>query len=289
MFAAAKNILRENLISRGTWVGTSSRFADVSALIADLRPLGHEPGLKRFGPPGDGGYLMPDDLDGVNACVSPGISTEVGFDLDVAERGIDVYMADASVPGPPFDHERFHFTRKFLDTYNSETTVTINDFCDDIPGDGDLILQMDIEGAEFRVLTSASEDTLTRFRIMAIEFHDLENLFSNVGFREMNAVFRRLLRTHAVVHIHPNNTLNAVKCGDLTVPKLLEFTFYRRDRLRPSTQPLQFPHHLDAQCYPNAPPLVLPTCWQPQVAQRFDESATILATAQLAGTHRGGL
>ena len=73
------------------------------------------PPLKRFGPSGDGGYLMPDDLDGIVACISPGVSTECGFDSEMAARGIDVYMADASVAGPSARHDRFHFFPKHLD------------------------------------------------------------------------------------------------------------------------------------------------------------------------------
>lgn len=262
MLAGAENLVGDKLSSGVDWEGRRAQSVEVAALIAALRPVGDAAALARFGPAGDGGYLLPDDFAGVRACVSPGVFTEVGFDLALAARGIDVHMADASVAGPPVDHPRFHFTRKFFDTFNSDTTVTIDDFCAGVGGGEDLILQMDIEGAEYRVLTSAAEATLARFRIMVIEFHDLDFLFSYFGIREIGAVFRRLLRTHAVVHIHPNNTVAAVRHGDLVVPPLLEFTFLRRDRLRPADRKLQFPHPLDADCYPNAPGMVLPECWQ---------------------------
>jgi hypothetical protein len=206
---------------------------------------------------------MPDDLDGVSGCISPGVSTEVGFDLEIASRGIDVYQADASVAGPPVQHERFHFTRKFLDSYNSENTITLDDYCDGVPGDGDLIFQMDIEGAEYRVLASASYALLRRFRIMVIEFHDLDHLFSRVGFREMSSVFRKLRCTHEIVHIHPNNVAPPVKVGAIEIPPLMEFTFYRKDRDRFGTRPLRFPHPLDADNLPDNPTVVLPEFWNP--------------------------
>src|SRR5215213_6077682 len=152
------NVLRNTLLSLNIWVERKTPTADVAAVISDLMPVANHKGLKRFGPIGDGGYLMPDDLDGVAACISPGVSTVVGFDHEIADRGIDVHMADASVAGPPVEHERFHFTRKFFDTYNSETTITIDDFCRNVSSDSDLILQMDIEGAEYLVLTSASDE-----------------------------------------------------------------------------------------------------------------------------------
>jgi hypothetical protein len=207
---------------------------------------------------------MPDDLEGVVACISPGVSTETGFDREIAERGINVYLADASVSGPSISHERFHFLQKFFDTYSSESTITIDDYCSAIGGDGDLILQMDIEGAEYRVLTSASDNLLHRFRIMVVEFHDMGHLFSRAGFREMSSVFKRLRRTHEVVHIHPNNVATSLKIGSLEIPQLLEFTFYRKDRDSLEQRTAQFPHPLDCDNVPGNPSLVLPRCWRPQ-------------------------
>jgi hypothetical protein len=111
--------------------------------------------IKRFGPKRDGGYLLPDDLEGIGGCVSPGVSAECGFDMDIADLGIDVYLADASVSSPPVAHERFRFSKLHFDTFNSSDTVTIDDFCRLISPASDLLLQMDIEGAEYRVLNSA--------------------------------------------------------------------------------------------------------------------------------------
>lgn len=237
---------------------------DVAALVADLKPKAISKPLRRFGTDADGGYLMPDDLDGVSACISPGVSTQVGFDKEIADRGIDVHLADASVLGPPIQHERFHFTKKFLDTYNSETTVTLDHYCAGIGGTDDLIIQMDIEGAEYRVLASTSDALLSRFRVLIIEFHDLDHLYAEAGFREKSPVFRKLLRTHEVVHIHPNNyAVASIKAGGLDIPPVLEFTFYRKDRDRFEPRQLQFPHPLDKENSSANPPFVLPRCWQP--------------------------
>ena len=134
-------------------VTNATKTADTAALIASLKPRPGPP-LKRFGPNGDGGYLMPDDLDGIVACISPGVSTECGFDSEMAARGIDVYMADASVAGPSARHDRFHFFPKHLDIAASAGTMTLDQLCAQAP-DGDLLLQMDIEGAEYRVLAAA--------------------------------------------------------------------------------------------------------------------------------------
>jgi Methyltransferase FkbM domain len=49
---------------------------------------------------------------------------------------------------------------------------------------------MDIEGAEFRVLQSASSSLLSRFRIMVIEFHDLSSLVTPFGLREILSLWK---------------------------------------------------------------------------------------------------
>lgn len=233
------------------------------ALISDLGPKHPECGLVRLGPKSDGGYLVPNDLTDLGGCVSPGVSNESGFDLAIAELGIDVHMADATVSGPAVPHKRFKFDRRHLDTYKSDTTITLDEYCRPIAPGHDLILQMDIEGAEYRVLHSASDDLMARFRIMIVEFHSLAHLFSPFGLREIGSTFRKLLRTHNVVHIHPNNYGTTVAHGTIEIPPFMEFTFYRRDRSPLHSQSMTYPHPLDYRNVPDKPDVTLPACWHP--------------------------
>jgi hypothetical protein len=205
---------------------------------------------------------LPDDLDGISACVSPGVNFEVGFDQALAERGIDVHMVDGSVAGPPEYHERFHFTRKFLDVFEDDSNVRLDTLCAGLPEQGDLLLQMDIEGAEWRVLMDTSPETLKRFRIMVVEFHNLREVFGQFSFEWVQAVFAKLLQSHSVVHLHPNNCAPLSHFADLTVPQMMEFTFYRKDRAFAEERPMVFPHVLDADNVVGRPSVVLPRCWQ---------------------------
>jgi hypothetical protein len=79
--------------------------------LARLYPVEADPPLIRMGPPGDGGYLLPDDLQGIEACFSPGVNEVSGFEKDCAERGMKVFLADHSVDGPAAAHPLFHFTK----------------------------------------------------------------------------------------------------------------------------------------------------------------------------------
>jgi hypothetical protein len=256
----------ENLHRDKMYVAKATRQADVLEFLQKLAPVTTGIPLERLGPAGDGGYLVPLDFDGISACVSPGVSLECGFDIAVAQKDIDVYMADASVDGPSQSHSRFHFSKKFLDTATSDSTITLEDFCKSIPNYAsglDLMLQMDIEGAEYRILLSTPEDVIRRFRIMIIEFHNLESMLSSFSFQLIRATFSRLLEHFHIVHIHPNNAGRVVRRGKLHIPALLEFTFLRKDRaLTLLKQPMQFPHPLDFDNMPGKPSIVLPPCWR---------------------------
>ena len=58
---------------------------DVRSLIKRLRPLSTDKKLIRFGPKGDGGYLLPEDLIGIDACFSPGVADLAGFEKDCTD------------------------------------------------------------------------------------------------------------------------------------------------------------------------------------------------------------
>jgi hypothetical protein len=256
----------ERAFDHSVWIGKSAPTEHIVDLIARLKVQTSDRGLVRVGPVGDGGYLMPDDLDGVIAAVSPGVSTESRFDYAIAERGIDVHMADASVEGPSLDHRRFHFSKKFLGSVTRGDTITMADYCAGIPGfatGGDLILQMDIEGAEYPVIQSMDPALLSRFRIIILELHGLENLFHTFSFELIKATLDKLLADHVVVHLHPNNCCGMAISQGLEIPRVMEVTLLRRDRARFSPGTNQtYPHPLDAECKPTNPPLVLPGCWR---------------------------
>ncbi|MGF1484903.1 MAG: FkbM family methyltransferase [Opitutales bacterium] len=236
--------------------------AALRGLMQSLYPLlsGHE--LMRLGPKGDGGYLVPDDLEGIQACFSPGVSDRSGFEIDCAERGMDVFLADASVDGPAENHPRFTFTKKFLGGSPDARFMTLDQWVSQSLADSDaeLLLQMDIEGFEYEVFALATPQLLQRCRIIVVEFHDINFLWSQPFFKLATSVFTKLLATHACVHAHPNNVRGNLRLRGLEVPRLLEFTFLRRDRMRGQGYATEFPHPLDSDNLDLAG-IALPPCW----------------------------
>jgi len=233
------------------------------ALLRALRPV--EPGIElvRIGPDKDGGYLVPDDLDNIRHVFSPGVSTESGFEAQLAERGMQVFLADYSVEGPAVPHPRFVFDKRYVGCMTDERYLTLDDWYTAKLGadsGAELLLQMDIEGAEYETLLAASPRLLGKFRIMVIEFHSLGQLWNEPFFALASRAFAKLLATHAVVHIHPNNCCGSVKSAGIELPRIAEITLLRRDRLRSNGYRTTFPHPLDR---PNVAkkPLHLAPCW----------------------------
>ncbi len=235
----------------------------LEGLIRRLAPQETAKELIRMGPAGDGGYLVPNDLEGIDACFSPGVSTISGFELDCAERGMEVFLADKSVEKPAEEHERFHFVRKYIGAFSNDDFVTLDEWVSAaLPGSrGDLLLQMDIEGYEYETLLSLSAPLQQRFRIIIVEFHFMEQLWNRPFFRIASRAFEKLLQTHTCVHIHPNNCRPALKKAGLEIPQMAEFTFLRNDRVIDPRPARIFPHPLDGD-NTDDPPLPLPACWR---------------------------
>jgi Methyltransferase FkbM domain len=251
-------------LSAGVAVAKQTDLNVVRRLVGRLHPVitGHP--LIRMGARGDGGYLVPDDLDGIAACFSPGVDDRASFEGSMIERGIPCFLADASVENAPIKSDMVHFMRKYLGVVDNDATITLDHWvaaC--CPGQADLILQMDIEGAEWQVLLNVSRETLRRFRIIAIELHDLERLMDKHAFAIIAAAFERLLQDFHfhIVHNHPNNYGRSVRCGSFVIPLVQEMTLLRKDRAEPIGFARGFPHPLDEKNDVDGPDLPLPAEW----------------------------
>ena len=258
----ARRLGRELLLRAGVYPTRLTDSIRLSSLIERLHPHATSSSLIRLGPDADGGYLVPNDLDGIAACFSPGVSHRSGFEKDCADLGMKVYMADGSVEGPAEPHPLFHFTEKYLGAVPDEGTMSLDDWVQSCTPDStdDLLLQMDIEGHEYEVLLGLSEAVARRFRIVVVEFHWLDYLLSEPFFQIASRAFDKLLHTHTCVHIHPNNCCGLVEHAGIGIPLVAEFTFLRNDRASVTGFADQFPHPLDRDNTQRSP-LPLPRSW----------------------------
>ncbi|MEP5340352.1 MAG: FkbM family methyltransferase [Algibacter sp.] len=236
----------------------------IVSLIAKLKPYYTNIELIRLGSKSDGGYLVPNDLEDIKACFSPGVDQVSEFENDCYERGMKLFLADKSVikPNLSLPQDNYSFLKKFVGCTTNEDFITMDEWVDKskIDEKSDLLLQMDIEGGEYFTLINTSDSLMKQFRIIVIEFHNLQ-LFWNHEFFKMNeTIFNKILQTHTCVHIHPNNCCGMDTRLDVDIPRVAEFTFLRNDRIKQKSLQKNFPHKLDYDNTAN-PHLALPKNW----------------------------
>lgn len=262
-----KRLLRDLLARRGYVLQKAVSVEEIRSLIQRLHPKNTDYPLIRLGPQGDGGYLVPDCLEGIEACFSPGVDKVSVFEQDCLQRGMKVYMADHSVDRPNLHvpEDQYSFVKKFIGSINDEVFMTMDRWVEDsdVSTYSDLLLQMDIEGAEYESMINISDGLLARFRVMVFEFHRLQDLWDPSFFEVASLVFQKILRTHECVHIHPNNYSEVDSRAGVDIPRNAEFTFLRKDYCSGARFSDRFPHPLDYDCTTN-PHIALPPTWYRQ-------------------------
>ena len=238
---------------------------DLSHFLGQFRPLTTDLDLVRVGGTGDGAYLLPNDFDGIKACVSPGCDGLWTFESEIWEKyKIPSHMMDEAAKRPEDLSEGQFFYEGWLGAADTESEVSLDTWIskEQVLQEGDLLLQMDIEGAEYLSLLSTSSANLRRFRMMVIEFH------YSVHYRNYHAfeilykpLMKRLLTDFYVVHFHANNCCGTWEYGDISFPQVFEVTFRRKDRVKMVSGFAKTPHDLDVKNVPSNDAVVLDWSW----------------------------
>lgn len=126
-----------------------------------------------------------------------------------------------------------------------------------------MLLQMDIEGGEYDVLTFESIETLGKFSVIIVEFHSLDRLFDEHFLKMFTSIFEKLYGKFSICHVHPNNCRGTVIRDGIEVPILIEVTFIRNDLVDnyKLESPVNLPHELDQRCVSTKNEVSMPSCW----------------------------
>jgi hypothetical protein len=171
---------------------------EVLDLLARLQPQDNGHSLIRVGGSGDGGYLIPNDMEGITELFSPGSNKLSSFEREAADFWeIKSYICD-SLEEQPTDLSTFQdFTDAWVGPYtDGEKYISLAQWIEEkSQSSGDLMLQMDIEGAEFQTLLAVPTSLMKRFRIIVIELHFLEALKNRWAFEQIYKLFFNKLQT----------------------------------------------------------------------------------------------
>lgn len=222
----------------------------VRSALSLLRPYDVVDARKvRVGRPFDGGYAMIEAFDGVEAAYSLGINDDVSWDIEIANRNIDVFQYDHTIENLPTQHPRFHWEKAGIAAFSSENMRSIADIIK-INGHedaGNMILKCDIECAEWEALRHTPSDILSKFSQIVIELHDIHRLGNpeDLGVRQALA---NLTSSHHVVHVHANNYGGVSMVGGIALPNVIEVTLLRKDMGHFVPSQLMFPTSMDMPC-----------------------------------------
>ncbi len=230
-------------------------FSTVRSLlkVKDLAPDYNKKGkYSRFGRNYDGGYVMFDDFDSNSIAYSFGIADDDSWESSIANKGIDVFMYDPTIKGLPNQNSKFHFEKLGITGSKRACNMrTMNEFIlrNGHKGKKNLILKMDVEGAEWDFLNEVSEETLNQFSQIVLELHwfDDRRLFDDIisGLEKLN-------KTHQIVHVHANNCVGVNYCFGLMMPQVIEVTCLRKSSYKFVDSNKNFPTELDLPNNPGA-------------------------------------
>ncbi|MEO5349406.1 MAG: tetratricopeptide repeat protein [Magnetococcus sp. YQC-3] len=207
----------------------------------------------RVGSVGDGGYVVPDDLENIDAVLSIGIGDNCSFDEYFADRGVNVYQYDHTVNGSPVPNSRFHFRKNGIGPQDAGDLKTLTTMIAEngLLNKNNLLLKIDVEGAEWESFDMLHYEDFMRFRIIVIELHSLAMLEYESFLRLAERVISKIAKNHQCVHFHPNNFADLEIVHRIPICNLAEATFLRKDRsdfspsLEPIPSPLDYPTRSD--------------------------------------------
>ena len=213
--------------------------------------------LIRCGRNGDGGYVFPlFILDQVDAIVSFGLGTDFSFETCVHYKkpGLTVHAYDNSVDSKVllswclvglvkliighssieefkarifvykqyqnlFKQNNTHFHERVFNRIDRSEDVTIDTVMARLPNSSCLMVKIDIEGTEYRIIPHM-KDYFDKIALLIIEFHDtsiLRHLFEKC--------VKGIQESFEIVHLHANNCSGVAPDG---LPDILEITFLHK-------------------------------------------------------------
>lgn len=208
-----------------------SYYDKVHNLLHVMQPVGYD--FKRIGNERDGGYLLVDNFVKANNGIaySFGISNDISFDEAISKQGYDVYMYDHTINGISTGNERLHYFKQGIGDADGKMDGKLNtlEYYLNVNGHNNMdnmILKMDVEGAEWDFFKSVQKNTLMRFDQVVMEIHHFIGI--RITADKIIKGLEKLNETHQLVWIHSNNYGVAKRVNGRTYTNALEVCFLNK-------------------------------------------------------------
>ena len=250
--AAVHGFHRKDGVRYYGWKPHGEKIKKILELIKPMQPLGAK--KCRIGSDGDGGYVMLEPKQGI--AYSFGISNYAPWDSCMSKRGIHVFQYDGTVPAPPEENEYLHFHKYNISGSDKPKPgyKNIQTIIADLGHENqkDIILQMDIEGAEWEVFNNIDEKILNHFSQIIVEFHSVMN-FHPDAIKYHTAALEKIYKTHQSIHYHINNNNILAVFPGFNIGNTIEVTYARRSDWKFEPDYTEYPTNLDFPCNKSRP------------------------------------
>lgn len=210
----------------------------------------------RVGGPNDGGYVILDKLHTDQKIFSYGLSWNISFDLDLAQRGHDVYMFDHTISSLTVQHPLFHWFKEGISTQTDSlaSLSTLGDHFKKLAhSEQNIILKIDIEGAEWKVLEEVPLDVLLCAEQIILELHNFSKINDEAWYTTALGALHKLSENFLLFHVHVNNCAPLVLINNIVIADVIEVSYIRKDLAISTSSQTIYPTHLDA---PNNPDVI---------------------------------
>jgi len=181
----------------------------------------------RLGEKSDGGYVIGDISGNYDCYISAGVSNEESFSRDFIQKynmtSQNSFAFDGTIDNYPYHYTKdIKFYKYNIGYYNNNKYTNLHGL---IQNFSNIFLKMDIEGGEYPWLLSLSQEQLSKFKQITIEFHGINDDSWGSIYAKKLCCFINLTHTHYLIHIHGNNYSG---CQN-EIPDVVELTYINKN------------------------------------------------------------
>lgn len=180
----------------------------------------------RLGRLNDGGYFVPQEmLNSIFRCYNYGVADDISFEQELVKinpRAI-VRSYDHTVEYPEKINDNIFFKKEGISAYKTEQLNSLyNHLAENNDLNKNILLKMDIEGAEWEILDKINPAIFSQIPVMVVEFHWFKNTELAMYYEN---ILNKISKYFTPFYVHGNNCSNLLKVNNKLFPDVIEATY----------------------------------------------------------------